>query len=227
MTSDRIAELKELTWTFDGRPPRMYFGVSKWKASVEADPCPCFHHDPSLVQTTLEFCDSVFPLPNPPTIYIAHFEGVGRSNGETHGESHYIEKTEHDEFLILSTIILFGKRTPIHPAMTRYLVAHEYGHAVERAISQKLFKGNEPSVKLMKEYSEIRKIENSTEYGPGKWSTNPREVFANDFRMLIPGIEKEFWPHPAQDPREVPDIVKWWEEIRKLDLTTIAPKSES
>jgi hypothetical protein len=116
---------------------------------------------------------------------------------------------------------LFGKRTPIHPATTRALVAHEYGHAVDRAIASKRFSGSQPTTKLREEYAAIRKLPKRDYYGPGTWHEMPAELVANDFRWLVMGIEREFWPHNVPTPDQVPEIVDWWDRVLKMDLKPI------
>lgn len=225
---DNVFEEKELQWAFDDKGPFVRVGrVGDWKTTLYVDPTPCFTHDLELVKTTLALCESSFPLPKPVSLYVISFEGTGRTNGQTHHESDYKEKSEHDEYITYPLIALFGKRTPIHPAMTRYLVAHEYGHAVDRAIASKRYAGGDPCSALHKDYAKMRGLPEISSYGPTTWHLATTEVIANDFRVLVMGIEKEFWAHPVPMPSEVPEVVAWWEEVRKQDLTTkLPPKAE-
>lgn len=37
------------------------------------------------------------------------------------------------------------------------------------------------------------------------------ELFANDFRIVVCGIEQEYWPHPGfTHPLKLAKVRKWW-----------------
>jgi hypothetical protein len=54
-------------------------------------------------------------------------------------------------------------------------------------------------------------------YGALTWHTAMGEIFADDFRILIPKIELEHWPHPGiPRPEEVEEIKIWWAGVKEL-----------
>jgi hypothetical protein len=214
---DRIfgVSANDLAWGFDARPPRFTIGknsASKWTTSVEVDPAPCYPHNAVTVCKHVKFVEEAFPIKYQPFWYLPSYDGVGGYNGITYHGHDYDDKDQHDRYANHAWIVLNGKRIPLHPAMTRYLVAHEYGHAVEVDIAHRLYTEKEPRGPLMEMYSEMRGMKNPTSYGPGTWHLAPAEVFANDFRILVTGTENEFWPHDVPHPTEVPAVVAWWNE---------------
>lgn len=221
-----IEEITEVHWNFAGEPPAIRPRNDYSNAYVRMDPTPAYAHNIDLVRETLRRCEEAFPTKNRLDLFNVHFESLGRINGETRDWSNYKEMDEYDRYITGSMILLFGKRTPIHPAMTRYLVAHEYGHAVDRALSHKMFTTREPWDSLRDEYVKLRKLPERKHYGPGTWHEQPAELLANDFRYLVMGIEKEFWPHSVPPPDQIPEVVEWWENAKKLDLTPV-PKKKS
>ncbi len=227
---ERVVEVTELQWGFDSEGP--FTKVSPSPAThnhIRLDPTPAYPHSRDLVIETLKRCEEMFPLPVPVWVYNVHFEGLSRTNGDTRDWSEYSTLNEHGEYIGGSMILLYGKRTPIHPATTRALVAHEYGHAVDRALAAKRYKGMDYVEKQRAEYAKLRNLPKAGHYGPSTWHEMPSELIANDFRYLVMGIEREFWPHSAPTPDQVPEIQEWWASMRILDLTPgkYVAKSES
>ncbi len=217
---DRVVEISQLQWGFDNEGP--FTRASPTPAThswIKLDPTPAYAHSRDLVIETLKRCEEVFPLPVPVWIYNVHYESVSRTNGDTRDWSDYQKLNEHGEYVGGSMIFLYGKRTPMHPAVTRALVAHEYGHAVDRAIAAKRFKGSNYIEKQREEYAALRKLPKQSHYGPGTWHEMPAELIANDFRVLVMGIEREFWPHPHPMPDQLPEVQEWWAKMRALDIT--------
>ena len=109
------------------------------------------------------------------------------------------------------SIVLSGKRIPPMPGMTKYLVAHEYGHAVFGYIARKL--GYEHDV-LYDAYMAARDVPETAytkSYGGGKWHKSPGEIAANDFRILFAEQETEFWPHEVARPSwDHEGLRRWW-----------------
>jgi hypothetical protein len=204
-----VVEVSELEWPFEGGP-RMRAGDFRREA---VDPFPGYRHPTPLVQKLADELEQKVPLYNSPVIYNLNHEPTTRTNG-------WAERswsTASDDKWSAS-IVLCGKRIPLHPAMTRYLVPHEYGHHVEYELERIL--GYEHGDNLVRyEYQKVRG--GSMKYGGGKWHENVGELFANDFRMVM-GYETEFWPHPGFKPYyEIDGLANWWtvtlNEIRKAN----------
>jgi hypothetical protein len=46
----------------------------------------------------------------------------------------------------------------------------------------------------------------------GTWHDSACEILACDFRILVTGMEAEFWPHPGiPRPEMVPALRDWWD----------------
>lgn len=211
---DRIHLIQagDLHWPFEGGP--------RWKTRPNVgyvrenlvDPFPCYPHDMDLVTRLAEEVEYFWPVEVPPAWYLVEFEEPSRTNGWAFSGEHYNRPDRHDghEADLEPVIALLGKRIPIHPAMTRYLVGHEYGHVVDYFLQRQLKLTEE---KFHKEYAQMRGVENRTDYGGQRWHTNIGEIIANDFRVIITGLEKDFWPHPGvKHPLDSPIVVKFWKD---------------
>lgn len=210
----RITE-KDIVWesssSYDQNPltmPKFNIHRGDYKAAVYVDPFPGYSHSASLVHQELAYVASRFPLPVPITVYLPVFDGLNRVNGCCFNGMGY----EDDEKKWINTsIVFYGKRIPLHPGMTRYLMAHEYGHAVQKFLEIKAGILDEPSAKnpFIDAYCEVRQLEKENE--KTKWHNSPQEVFANDFRILICRRETEFWPHIGiPRPSQVQGLQEWW-----------------
>lgn len=210
-----------LGWPFEG-DPEIVCGTSHRRRKV--DPYPAYPHDELLVREELDRVEAFLPLRHPTTYYLLNYEEISRTNGCSWTDRDYdaprkIATDDRDGYPLINGTVLSAKRIPPHPAMTRYLVWHEYGHHVEQWLQEargfRLY-GKE----VVNEYMELRgyfyKAEKS--YGAGTWHATPGEVFANDFRAFVAGVEPEYWPHPG-----IPRITElrkptqwmlhgWWEE---------------
>lgn len=226
-TEVRLYGTDRVEWSLsDSRQaPTMRVGQGKWGGdNVYLDLYPCYTHDPEIVTSTLEAVKAAFPLPDEISLLVAilPFEDLSRTNGATssHMEREYGEGGKVESSQYLPTIRLLGKRIPPHPAMTRYLVAHEYGHVVDfwlgaRDAEGKIDESNTQGFR--KAYESLRGLDDDSKrpYGGGGWHASTGEIFANDFRLLITGIEPEFWPHPGTPrPEGIPALVEWWESHR-------------
>ena len=209
---DRVikSEHKDLKWPFDGKP-YIYCNVGRYGHSEYVDPWPGYSHDYDLVVAEFEHCERVVPLPWPGKLFILPFEGESRTNGHACGnEDHGYGKDDKDRRMD-PYIVLMGKRIPIHPAMTRYLVAHEMGHILDATVQFKRGIKNDESDK---EYAKMRGIEYNATYGSGGWILNTGEIIAQDIRIMLFEREVEFWPHPYPRPDE--KVKAWWlEQIEK------------
>lgn len=191
-----IFEDTDLIWGFDSKDP--HFSTpqrSEYDCGdyIAVDPFPCYSHDAKLVNQVIDDICKRLPLPFKTEFYSVPFESVGRTNGSCFYGEEYVD--------FVSRIMLFGKRIPIHPAMTRYLVSHEYGHAVDNAIE----KANKYAFgEFHKKYAEVRKFKRNenlvSSYGGRTWHNSIGEIMANDIRILLLGYESEFWVHDVLHP---------------------------
>lgn len=205
----------DLAWGFEAKDPYIQLGPNHW--TVNVDPFPGYAHDLTLVQKEVAYVTLAFPITWPVTFYLLPYESITRTNAWAQaGVYNYDKKIEnaqdgHDQYERDPFIVFSGKRIPPMPAMTRYLVAHEYGHIVEDWIAQKRSQKN-----LLNEYSKIRGLTDLPHSYGGGWHMTPGEIFANDFRLIVTGREHEFWPHPIPQPWAIRDIMDWWTEAQKL-----------
>ena len=85
-----------------------------------------------------------------------------------------------------STVFLSPHVREIHPAVCAYIVAHELGHVFHNAYLPE-------SSTLWNEYLWIRDITNTNTYcSSAAHAYRPREIFAEDFRVLFGGEEAAF-----------------------------------
>jgi hypothetical protein len=178
--------------------------------SIVCDPFPCYSHDKEYVLKISEVVEKSFTLGFPSYYYLLPFEEISRTNGNARKCIDY--NSEEQPYAYEGMIVLSGKRIPIHPAMTRYLVAHEYGHLVDNWICYK--RGLDADA-LDEEYAKMRNIPFSDEYGGRKWHTNIGEIIANDFRIVVAGVEDEFFPHDCIHPHKDKNVIEWWENAVK------------
>lgn len=212
-----VVEDSELQWSFRVEGPKIRVGGGHGR-HVELCPTPCYRHDPELVRRQFEDVERRFPCERRPGVYVVGFDSPQRTNGETYETDAYPERDELGRTMEDSSIILYGKPIPLHPAMTRYLVAHEYGHAVERELAFRLIREKDTGgwkliEQLREKYAELRGLpkEPPPFYGPRTWHQQVCEIFANDFRVLIAQQEPEFWPHhDISRPEKVEAVVQWW-----------------
>jgi hypothetical protein len=195
-----VQEVHNLKWSFDGGDP--YFEYGGWPEhpfKAHVDPFPGYGHNPSVIRYLADQIETAVPLKSKISIYLSNYELIQRCNGFA------------QDFGETGAIVLSGKRQPIVPQMTWYILGHEYGHHVEFALDGKYGHGE-----TAKDYFNLRPRANS-EYGARKWHSNIRELFANDFRILVLGHEVDYWPHPGfKHPKQCPDIVEYWEEKIQL-----------
>lgn len=205
--------LDKPAWPFEGSPC-VSIPFKQYSRSVVLDPFPCYHHELLLVETTLARAADAFPLGDRLMACVLAHELTSRCNGFAQWQEDYdYDKRVNKD--IDFAIVLSGKRIPLHPGMTRYLVAHEYGHCVHAWIEfQRKVLGNGKEV-FEHEYAELRGIEFSDKYGGRNWHANTGEILVNDFRIVMCGVEPEFWPHPVPHPLELPRLKYFWLEQKE------------
>lgn len=207
----------DLHWPFGNRSePCLRVGGTRWPRSVAVDPFPSYAHDPGLVMQTAAQVEARFPVGAPPTYYVLPFEDLARTNGAQACEvDHRVTPPAGERLPIVQWITLSAKRIPIHPAVTRYLVAHEYGHAVEDWITWSRGLQNHDDT-VRREYAEMRGIDPDVSAEGGTWHAAAGEVMACDFRLIVCGVEGGYWPHPGiTRPEDVPAAREWWMEQRE------------
>jgi hypothetical protein len=193
----------DLKWNFDSVEPCVQIKDAYYHRSERVDPCPAYGHDPDMVWEIVHSLEAL-PMDGECHIHLPNREVLGRTNGWAFQHGYY-ESKDADKFG--ASIMLSGKRIPIHPAMTRYLVTHEFGHVVQYWL-QKRFEGLDEFHDM---YRKLRKCDVGPKfYGPGQWHLCIGEMFANDFRILVMGAEEEFWPHPTPRPEAVSSIIAFW-----------------
>lgn len=214
---DRIVTPQKdaLIWDFNSPNPYFSFKVEgECLSTHQIDPFPGSSHDLKLVHEIVRQTEALFPIEGfPPFYVILPFETASRTNGWC---EECVVRYRDKRNVCRSVIWLAGKRIPIMPAMTRYLIPHEYGHAVDNYLCQR--RGLTTNG-LDKEYAEMRGCRYDQGCGGGRWSSNIGEIIANDFRIVICNAEVDFWPHPCEHPNEVDAVREWWDKQKLLAKT--------
>jgi hypothetical protein len=221
-----MIEVIELTrddihWPFD-EPPYIKTLGGRWGRREKVDPFPCYTHDVSRVRELAARVHELWPVPLRVLIHVIPFESLGRTNGWASVECDDYS-ADPDKKTFTATIVFSGKRIPIHPSLTEYLVAQEYSHVIEDAIA--LSRGGKIGTReILPEYEAARGLTDCHDYGGMKWHAHSGEVFACDCRILMFGIQRDFWPHPGiKRPEECGTIVDWWQTERaKMEAARLA-----
>lgn len=214
-----VIEREAIVWPFEQREgPYVMVGQGRWgQRRAHLDPFPAYAHDERDVWDALDLVAAAWPLPDEVSLQISILpcEDLARTNGWTQHDWHrdYEDGQPVGEPKFIPTIALSAKRIPPHPAVTRYLVAHEYGHVVAGWLAKLAGYQNSDPRDVEKEYAKIRELGEVPHYGGGSWHIDHGEVMANDFRILICGVETEYWPHPTIDrpDGELEAVLReWW-----------------
>lgn len=209
--------MAEADWDFRTGDPSWQWG--NYRRMATFDPFPAYPHHLDDVVEAAGFVQDCFAPAWNVELYVADREEVGRSNGFSyvHAGSHYDDASDKwVQDKPTGLIVLSGKRVPPHPAVSRYLVAHEFGHNVQYMIAR--YKGHENlhADEWLAAYAELRGLgaANMHPGNGGRWHDSITEIFACDFRILICDLEPGFWPHPGiAHPTQVDGLNRWWQEV--------------
>jgi hypothetical protein len=201
-------EESRLSWRPDDYAPRAAF-----------DPFPAYPHDDVTARDQAQAITEAVPPLWDVTCYLASHEPAARTNGysaywtgRTHGDDGKPKPGPVHGYMVLG-----AKRIMPHPAMTRYLVAHEYGHNVEWMLNIARGADRIYDDTMVREYARIRRLSGDHHGTGGRWHDSPTEILACDFRILILQAETEFWPHPGiPRPETIPELRRWW--TAQLDI---------
>lgn len=203
----------DLIYQFTEQLPHYKLKGFSWGHQVVVDPFPCYRHNYGLIWQTAQQLAKKFPLGMVVRYYVLAHEPISRTNATTYHDEDY------DSALTIkpqmAEIIMNGKRVCIHPAMTKYLTVHEYGHAVYYWLSEVFGFDNKDPDGLYRKYCEVRHINfnesRRSVYGGRKWHLDIGEVFANDFRIVVGNESSEWWPHTNHtEPLTATGVVDWW-----------------
>jgi len=219
ITVHKLAIIDEAQWSFREREPR--WGDGTW------DPFPAYPHDLAVAIEAAAHVQRYCPPLWHVEMYLADREETGRSNGysNVNQPQHRNDDGTWVKDPPVGLIVLSGKRIPPHPAMTRYLVAHEYGHNLAWMLGH-VRGANLYDDDLMQDYAAMRALPpDGVHHGSGgRWHDSLHEVFACDFRIHVAGVEPEFWPHPGiARPERVDQLDAWWQQaLADLDHARVA-----
>jgi hypothetical protein len=205
ITVREVDILAECAWSFRTSQPI-------WNNST-FDPFPAYAHNLAVAARTALDVAGKCPPRWDVTVNLADREEVGRTNGYA-DISQWVDGEWVDN-AITGLIVLSGKRIPPQPALTRYLVAHEYGHQVWWMLNQARGESNLRDERLIGEYARVRGLPSDSDRSGsgGRWHDSAQEIMACDFRILVCGIESEYWPHPGVPyPSDVAGLDGWWRE---------------
>lgn len=195
------------------------------------DPFPAYAHDVEQARKTvagvMDWCPPLYDI----EIHLPNREEVGRTNGySTNCYPHRYIDGERITEPPVGLIVMSGKRIPPHPAMTRYLVGHEYGHHACWMIGKLRGAKHLQDDSWLADYAKLRGLpEDLPRNGSGgNWHKAIEEIFACDFRIMALGIETEYWPHPGIPHPTLSalwtDRSTWWvstiDELRAADPIT-------
>jgi hypothetical protein len=233
VTVHELAVMDTATWHFrDHIPLPQWFHPDHGSFAATFDPFPAYPHDLAVVADAVEHVARCCPPIWNVQVWVADREEIARSNGHSnvHDGGHY-EGDDYVKDTPTGLIVLSGKRVPPHPALTRYLAAHEYGHNVEYMLAVARGAKHARDDAVVTEYAALRGLPDVHHGSGGRWHDAASEVFACDFRLVVCGVEPEFWPHPGiPRPEDMPGVAAWWaaalatlDSVRLPSDTPLAP----
>jgi hypothetical protein len=209
ITVRQLDALAEARWSFRGDRGPEWIHPHGFPLTGPWDPFPAYPHDYAVAAAAAVAAATVVPPLYDITLYLADREGEARTNGWSHLDKDH----RSDDGSWLGVIMMSGKRIPPHPAVTRHLVAHEYGHHVEWALNLARGAASPYDTQVTTEYAAARGLPGSSlHHGEGgTWHDSVHEIFACDFRILACRVEPEYWPHPGVPrPEQVDGLRRWW-----------------
>jgi hypothetical protein len=226
MEYQKIIQLghKDLIWSFSGDGPKYYVkGLTGYGDTIDVDPFPCVSHDMNILCWEVEKTENLFKtdaLLRWISIEheIKHYTNAWASHTCIYNDNDYEFRKKHK---IEGTIVMSGKRTIVHPAMTKYLVAHEYGHIIDYWITACMLEESDKSdyEPFRTVYGKMRNVDSKRGgYGGGRWVGDIAEVIADDFRVLIAGVDTDFYIHEkagVRHPLKCPEVLEFWNEMRE------------
>lgn len=217
----RFLSTDDLSWPDRGNPFFRVGAGSYGGRNVEVVPRPMYAHDQDLVIGLLRAIEHRHPLTGARCeIAVLDREFSSGFNGYAMPDTIWKRADGSDwSFQIKSpdgstfhangqalSIVLSGKPVPQHPAWTRYLVGHEYGHAAFyhwARLNGLATHKDEGEIAYM---SAARGLDG---WKDGKsWHQKASEVIANDFRICVGELEVDFWQHDVPPPDE--RVREWW-----------------
>lgn len=209
----RVAE--QGRWQFRG-DPLTWHPPHRYGHTAAFDPMPAYPHDLAVTAAAAAHAAERCPPLWDVDLYVADREDMSRTNG--YSDIHESGRYEGDVWVKetpCGLIMLGGKRTPPHPAFTRALTGHEYGHNVAFMLNSLRddCKHVSSTVALERDYAAVRGLPaSSVHHGEGgTWHDSACEIMACDFRLVVLGTEAEFWPHPGiERPEGIPAVRDWW-----------------
>lgn len=207
--------MAEAEWVFRDNAPAWQW--RDYRKMSTFDPFPAYPHQVDVVTDTAGLVQDCFPPKWNVELFVADREEVGRSNGYSyvHESGRYVG-ADWVKDTPTGLIVLSGKRVPPHPAVTRYLVAHEYGHNVQYMIARLKYGKSVHDEAWIGEYVKVRGLAPGNRHAGtgGRWHDAIGEILACDFRVLVCSVEPDYWPHPGIEyPTRVPGLAGWWEQI--------------
>lgn len=223
--------------------PAFAIPSGSYERHVNVHPAAAYAHDLVLVEELVARACELFPLRDRARLTVIDRCSLGRWNGITWEAAMWRHADGSDwpaeevpcgcspgckEILKFHgqdhSIVLFGSVVPPMRQFTRYLVAHEYGHAAFNRTCRLLRQSNSREDKLIAEYMLLRGIEWPKRAPNAMWHELASEVVANDFRVLVMSEEVEHWPHDVCRPNSA--TADWWAHAASLAIEDAKTRPE-